>query len=596
MARRKRPSSKSSLLAAALTRSMLKREAWGRSFERGEAYLLDGRVENLIEENGAITARVQGTDEYRVELQADIGVLGYSCNCPVGNEGRFCKHCVAVGLAWLARHEGARPVKKTGPEPIAEPTTRDIREYLKARDKDQLVELLMAQVRKDNDLHERFLMLAAKNRGGTPDIAYLRKAITRATGTHGYVHWRKARAYVRRAGIVVDTIKDVLANGHAAAAVELTEHALHRIEKALGRVDDSDGKVGGIFAELHDLHLAACRAAQPEPKALARRLFRSRLNSGWGLFENATTRYADILGPEGTAEYQRLAWKEWARLPKAEPDSDDYEMRSRVSNITGIMESLAEQSGDIDKLVAVKARDLSCVHDYLEIVRIYKEAGRDDDALKWAEKGAKKLSDHRSSDLREFLADEYLSRNRTSDAMNLVWAGFSDDPDVDTYQRLYKYADRIGKWPVWREEALALLHERIENEQRKKKPKRQYWDPREDGSVLVEILLWESNPETAWREAQAYGCSDTLWLKLAREREKEHPEDAVAIYKQNVEELLGYANDARYEQAVDVLRRIGRVMKRIDKRDEFGTYLAEVRAKNKRRPNLMRMMDQTRWP
>ena len=596
MTRRKRSSIASNLLAAALTRSMLKRRAWGRSFERGEAYFLDDRVENLFEEDGVIAARVQGTDEYHVELQADTGVFGYSCDCPVGDEGRFCKHCVAVGLKWMARHKDTRPVKKTDPGPIAEPTTRDIREYLEARDKNRLVELLMDQIQRDNDLHERFLMLAAKNRGGAPDVAYLRKAITRATRTHGYVHWRRTRDYVRRAGIVVDTIKDVLADGHAVAAVELAEHALRRIEKALGRVDDSDGEVGGIFAELHELHLDACRAARPEPKALARRLFKSALNSGSGLFENATTRYADTLGPQGIAEYQRLADKEWARLPGAEPDADDYEMKSRVSNITRIMETLAEQSGDIDKLVAVKARDLSAVHDYLEIARIYKEAGRDDDALKWAEEGAKKPSDYHSSELHEFLADEYLSRNRPNDAMNLVWAGFSDDSDLDTYQRLYKYADRIGQWPVWRKEALALLHERIENGQRRKKPKRQYWEPREDGSVLVEVLLWEGDPETAWREARTYGCSDTLLLQLAGRREKEHPEDAVVIYKQGVEELLGYANNARYEQAVNMLRRIGRVMKRIDKRDEFRTYLAEVREKNKRRPNLMKMMDQTRWP
>ncbi len=432
-------------MAAALTRSMLRRKAWGRSFERGEAYYLDNRVEILFEENGVVTARVQGTDEYRVEFRADTGIFGYACDCPVGDDGRFCKHCVAAGLAWLERRKGSQSAEKAGSVPAAEPTTRDIREYLESRDKSRLVELLMDQVQKDDDLHERFLMLAAKNRSGAPDTAYLRKAITRATRTHGFIHWRKTWDYVCRVQIVVDTIKDVLKSGHAVAAVELAEHALGRVEKALGQVDDSDGGVGSVFAELHELHLDACRTARPEPKALARRLFKYRLNSEWGLFEDANETYADVLGPEGLAEYQRLAEKEWARVPEAKPDLHDYHAEGRILNIARIMESLAEQSGDIDKLVAVKARNLRYSHDYLEIALIYQGAGRDDDALKWAEKGEKKFPDHPCSELREFLADEYLRRDRTSDAMNLIWAGFSDHPYLDAYQRLYKYANRIGQ-------------------------------------------------------------------------------------------------------------------------------------------------------
>jgi hypothetical protein len=29
------------------------------------------------------------------------GELEYECNCPVGDEGTFCKHAVAVALSWL---------------------------------------------------------------------------------------------------------------------------------------------------------------------------------------------------------------------------------------------------------------------------------------------------------------------------------------------------------------------------------------------------------------------------------------------------------------------------------------------------------------
>jgi uncharacterized Zn finger protein len=39
-------------------------------------------------------AKVQGTRPYRVELWIEEGDLEYSCTCPVGADGEFCKHCV----------------------------------------------------------------------------------------------------------------------------------------------------------------------------------------------------------------------------------------------------------------------------------------------------------------------------------------------------------------------------------------------------------------------------------------------------------------------------------------------------------------------
>ena len=79
--------------------------AGARSFERGEDYFLNGQVKALTEDEGTITAKVQGTRPYRVELWIEEDDLEYSCTCPVGADGEFCKHCVAVGLAWLENIE-----------------------------------------------------------------------------------------------------------------------------------------------------------------------------------------------------------------------------------------------------------------------------------------------------------------------------------------------------------------------------------------------------------------------------------------------------------------------------------------------------------
>jgi hypothetical protein len=99
--------------------------------------------------------------------------------------------------------------------------------------------------------------------------------------------------------------------------------------------------------------------------------------------------YADVLGNNGLAEYDRLAKEEWAGVPALGPGREDmpryYGKRERLA---GIMEALAYRSGDVEGLVAIKSKDLSNSFAYVEIAQIYKQAGDDEKALEWAEEGA----------------------------------------------------------------------------------------------------------------------------------------------------------------------------------------------------------------
>lgn len=69
-----------------------------RSLMRGLVYQREGRVE--VEQQGSerVTAVVRGSMPYHVELRRDPKP-SWSCTCPVGEDGDFCKHCVAVALA-----------------------------------------------------------------------------------------------------------------------------------------------------------------------------------------------------------------------------------------------------------------------------------------------------------------------------------------------------------------------------------------------------------------------------------------------------------------------------------------------------------------
>ena len=70
-----------------------------KSFQRGEEYFAAGHVRRISVDGTAVSATVEGTHAYRVRLDVTRNGLRGRCSCP--HDVEFCKHCVAVALAWL---------------------------------------------------------------------------------------------------------------------------------------------------------------------------------------------------------------------------------------------------------------------------------------------------------------------------------------------------------------------------------------------------------------------------------------------------------------------------------------------------------------
>jgi uncharacterized Zn finger protein len=86
------------MLADLLTEPVLKELAGERAFARGAEYFASGLVSGLRDHRGAITGRVRGTYYYSVKLWEAENRIASECSCPIGQDGGFCKHCVAVGF------------------------------------------------------------------------------------------------------------------------------------------------------------------------------------------------------------------------------------------------------------------------------------------------------------------------------------------------------------------------------------------------------------------------------------------------------------------------------------------------------------------
>lgn len=297
-------------VVSCLDRRTLRRMGGPRSFERGEDYFANGQVGSLVEHKGTITAKVRGTQPYRVKLWVEGSELEYSCTCPVGEDGAFCKHCVAVGLAWLEQGQAEKAPGRKHAKPAV--PMDDVRTYLAGQDKSVLVAMLMEQAMDDDRLRQRLLMKAARKGPKGLDVATYRQVINEAVDLGEFVDYLDAYDYARGIEEAIDSVEELLKEGHAAEVIDLTEHALEAVEEAMGSVDDSDGNVGGILERVQELHHKACKKAKPDAEALAKRLFEWELGTDYDTFFGAAATYADVLGEKGLAVYRKLAEAEWA--------------------------------------------------------------------------------------------------------------------------------------------------------------------------------------------------------------------------------------------------------------------------------------------
>ncbi|CAK0771704.1 SWIM-type domain-containing protein [Gammaproteobacteria bacterium] len=586
-----------STLAFLLTIEAMLHLAGQKYFTRGQGYFSGGNVRSIIVDEESITAKVFGSREYRIQLTAKNGKLDYSCTCPIGNDGDFCKHCVAVGLEWLNSQIENKNFPSKG-KVNAKATTQDVRIYLSTLDKAELVEMLMSQAKENELFYNRLLLRAEKNRENFLNLNIWRQAIDKSVYLSDFLDYCENDDYIKKIDNVIDSINDLLNDGHARETIELTEYALLAVEKAIERIDDSEGGMGFLLNRLQEIHLHACEQAQPNPEELAKRLFDGEMASNYDVFYRAIDNYAHVLGEIGISIYHQLAKAEWGRVPALIPGQGrgNSQYSGNRFKITSIMETIAKKSGDIEQMVDILRRDLSNQYQFLKIAEFYQQAGKRDAALNWAEQGWKSFSGaRRDTRLREFLVNAYHDLKRHDEAMALAWESFSEQINIESYQKLRQHANRANQGDFWRKKALSLVRNRIQSGINGKQTNIYSVQKFSDHSVLVEIFLWEDEIDQAWKEAQAGGCSQGLWLNLAVRREKNHPEDSLKIYKDQIESNINLTHDQAYQTAITLLRKVEKLQSIVGRSEEFRNQIEALRIKFKRKRNFIKLLDKESW-
>ncbi|HMD93717.1 MAG TPA: SWIM zinc finger family protein [Trebonia sp.] len=506
-----------------------------------------------------------GNDAYDVRLSFGDGRRGVrgDCSCPFGEEGNFCKHCVAAGLVALKRggnRPGAMPATHAGRQALVS--------WLSSLTKDELLAELIEIVDADPDLRRRLELRAA---GQRTDVDGIRDAVLNLLWVNDYIDYDGAGDYANDITRAAEAIGELVEAGAGTQAIEVARDAIDWLRESLRMVDDSSGDAASAAYELLDAHLLACEAAPPDPVELAGYLAELWLTDQSGLVP-ALTDYAELLGDTGaTALRERVT-----AAHEADPGN---------SQVRHVLESVLEAGNDVNALVALYAANLDQFGwQYLRIAQTLDEAGRAGESLAWAERGARDCP-RPNERLVAYLAARYTADGRAGDVLELRRTYFAADRTLASYQALREAALDAGAWDAEREAALGLLRQDAAAVQGT------LWWPWA-GPVLVDVLIDDGDLEAAWAIAQDV-ASERQWVRLADASVTDRPADALAVYVKIIERLTQHTGDDIYRQITEHLTRARACHQALGTTDEFQRHMALLRTANKRKRNLMKLLDKS---
>nr|MDT0663480.1 SWIM zinc finger family protein [Micromonospora sp. DSM 115978] len=518
-----------------------------RSFSRGRGYV--EAVSNLRDLPDGVVATVSGTDRYQVRLYDADGELDGDCSCPYGEEGNFCKHCVAVGLRLLARGRATTAGSEV-----------DVRAFIATLGHDELVDLVWQHASDDPAMYQRMLLRAMAG-AETVDLGLLAEQVERLQVD--WIEYGEEEGYAEGADAVIEALA-ALVPDHAAEVQPLLRRAFCLVCQAAQRSEDHCGAAIGSAGDAWDAYLQACEIEPPDPKELGEWFAEFRLGAPDGL-EVSITDIGDLLGDEGLDAY-------WAALETAKT--------TKPSNLTvrRLREELIRATGDLDALVACYAEDLSSPYRYVEIARLLLDESRTPEAIKWLELGRASVDhwDHRASGLADLLVELYTDAGRTEDVIALLQERFRSQGSAETYRALREaiLATDPERWPEQREQAWSLLRRRADDASA--------WGA---GNVYVRVLLEEDEDEAAWEAISRYRCDPQTRLSVTDRRSATHPAEALTTYLPTIEEAVAQGSGSGYERAADLLVTLRGVFARAGQ--DFEAEVARLKATYSRKRNFL---------
>ncbi|MBK9186330.1 MAG: SWIM zinc finger family protein [Moraxellaceae bacterium] len=594
-----------------LSQKKLQEYADYRSFERGLSYFEQKQVSVISSNDNKISANVSGTRIYQTSLWGEGRYLESSCTCEAFDDNGFCKHCVAVGLAWLA---GVTPTEEEDHIPNV------ITQYVQQLSQQKLVDIVLQQAAKDQHLLQQLLLSSHSLLDSNTKLANYKKLIVKLAVLLGdnlndymdyYGEYLVNEDIISQVQQFLDSLT-LQINDHPADVLALCEYAFEELY-----INNQDTELSECLLELDEqfttlaeLHCQAALIVKPEPIALAEKLFNYQIECDRQWFDDILTNYQQALGVQGCAHYTKLVEQAWQHYLNTRKPNENTSSESKVlpnqellaafgkvfstknivcydknHTLQAMMEELAESENNMDKLVSIKSQTLNYAGDYLAIAKCYEQANLPEQAIAWAEQGFYRFYRDTDGSLRDYLIAHYLKTKQQAKAICLAWLAFEERPSLAKYQTLKEVSSQFDDWLGQRQRALALIEHQV------KQPKKTVWHSVSTYvDLLIDIALWENDLELAMAYSQKGEFSKAMGIKLADVVSQYAPSFALALYKKHVNQLVPQTNNQAYEEAFKLVLKVGNILKQQKQTLAFSDYVAELSVNYKLKRNFMAML------
>ena len=560
-----------------LTEAHVRRLASEQSFERGEEYYEAGAITDPVRQGMELRAECEGSQYQSYRVRATLtpdGIASAACSCPY-DWGGACKHLVALLLTYVH-------------EPGSFRSMESLEAMLESRSKEQLIALIGQMIQRDPNLLSLVELSEATLQGRPIDVSTYRRQVLHILGDDDP---DDIELELQALGNTARGLKDAgdWLNAGAIYQVALSE-TVDRYEDWLQMMDE-DGEICIVMDALAE-GLGEC-LAQCGPDDEVRRpwletlldaeLTDTRIGgidlapSAWdALVEHATDDDWDWI--EDEIRNQIAATSGWGRealvsMLQARYQRDDQQAAStELIRELGTPEQRARllaAEGDIDGAVSLMRQILpdkpGLIRDFADVLV---EASAEAEAVTLTTDHVRQTGAHSRGV--EWLAAHYQKRGTPEQALEWQQVLFLQNPSVERFEALKEASCKAGTWENVRAQALRSL----ERDNRT--------------SVLIGIALHENDVSRALellKQPRGFGWGDHR-LEVAKAAEASHPQEALGLYQQLVQQGINGRTRDSYRKAAEHLVRIKSVHHGIGTSSEWERYIQALRAEYARRPAL----------
>ena len=622
-----------------LTWHDLEQWAGSRILSRGQSYQRSRRVKELAQtQTGALVAWVHGGQKYATEVDFEDEELISVCTCPYGNN---CKHGVAVVLEYLDHLKKNREVLQiTGQDQrvvllqgFAEEEDREVDDeeereevdtihlvsprsgksippdlsgFLEGQTKEQLITLVKAlserypSVRRDLQDRQNLSKGSVKR-----VVSATRKEIHELSSRPGWRnHWNN-EGYVPDYSRVKNRLQSLLANGHADEVValgkELLEAGIRQVE-----MSDDEGGTGIEISSCLDIVFQALLQSTFSPVEQILWVVDAELEDEYELCYGADSFWKK---KQKASDWNIVADRLLERLNKFQPvkGEDSFSRSYHRDNLTNWIIRAFENSGRHEEVIPLCERESVITGSYTRLVEVLRKANRLGEAEQWIHKGIKTTQKQWPGIAKQLKDTLREMREREGDWLKVAAfrvEDFLQSPSLHTFQDMKKAAEKAKAWPEVR--AATLLYLEIgklpQSDPTWSLPETGVKEDRETRKsefpmidVLIDIAIQEKRPDEVLRwYDQRKSKKQIFWGwdgyqedQVAGAVADDHPDRAIAIWKNVAEKQIALTKPKAYEAAAVYLKKAHSLLRKLKREEEWKDYLLKLRQANARKTKLI---------